>query len=80
MIINTKMQFICANAKDKKDGGKYCTSTFMSNNETQQFPLSEDCFNYLMNKKVAPLTEVNVAVELGSFEGQKTYRILGVVL
>ena len=78
MIINTNLQFICANSKEKKDGGKYCTSTFMSSNETMQFPLTEDCYNYLINKKCAPLTEVTVAIDLGAYEGQKTYRIVGV--
>lgn len=80
MIVNTKLMFICANAKEKKDGGKYCTCTFMSNNETQQFPLTEDCYNYILRQKVAPLQELTVAIDLGSFNGEKTYRVLGVAV
>ena len=80
MIINSQLAFICANEKPKKDGEKFYSGTFMSNNETQVFPLSADCYTYLQNHKVTPLTNLNVAIDLGAYNGEKTYRLVGLAL
>lgn len=78
MIINGKALFVCANSKEKKDGSKFFTCTMMSNNETLSLGLNESCYNYLLDNKVTMGKEINVAFDLGMFEGHQTYRIVGV--
>ena len=79
MVFVVSMKFICASQTPKKDGGFYSKATFLRDNETLEVNIPEDSYNRIVADSLLPMADVDVAIRLYEFNGNKNFACQGVM-